>query len=80
MPRLVACPHCHAHVRSDESACPHCGVSLSQAEGRLGRTATAVLMGLTIAGCGPDAEGSTARLVSGALPQDITGLRVTEIK
>lgn len=31
-------------------------------------------------GDSPDTEGATARVVSGALPQNITGLRVTEVK
>lgn len=50
---LVACPDCSNHVLSSESACPHCGATLRDGKGQqlLGRTATAVLMGLTLAGC-----------------------------
>jgi hypothetical protein len=56
MPRLIACTGCQTHVRSNEAVCPHCGTALPS-DGRFGRTAGAVLMGLTIAGCGP--KGST---------------------
>jgi hypothetical protein len=59
MPRLIACTSCQAHVRSNEGTCPHCGAAIAS-DGRLGRTAGAVLMGLTIAGCGPDAGEDTA--------------------
>jgi hypothetical protein len=60
MPRLITCTHCQAHIRSDEKTCPLCGAARNPAEGQLARTASAVLMGLTIAGCGPGTDGTTA--------------------
>jgi hypothetical protein len=59
MPKLIACTSCQTHVRSDERVCPHCGAALVK-DGRLGRTASAVVMGLTIAGCGPEAGDENA--------------------
>ena len=57
--RLIACPACAEHFKSNESSCPHCGAdnrSLdSSREGRAVRAATAVLMGLALSGC-PDKE------------------------
>jgi hypothetical protein len=53
MPRLISCTSCQSHVRSNEGTCPHCGAALPS-DARFGRTAGAVLMGLTIAGCGPE--------------------------
>ena len=53
--RLIACPACAEHFKSNESQCPHCGVDNRSAEGRTARAATAVLMGLMLSGC-PDKE------------------------
>ena len=46
---LVVCGACSAHVKVVDSRCPHCGASMRG--GVVGRTAGAVLMGLTLAGC-----------------------------
>lgn len=53
--RLIACPSCAEHFKSNESQCPHCGVDNRSAEGRTARAATAVLMGIMLSGC-PDKE------------------------
>ncbi len=49
-PALFTCPSCQNHVKASESACPHCGARLG-GDARLLRSATAVLMGLTLAAC-----------------------------
>jgi len=54
MPKLIACPSCHSHVRADEGACPHCGGHVRNDAGVVARTTTAVLMGLALAGCPAD--------------------------
>ncbi len=53
--RLIACPACAEHFKSNESSCPHCGVDNRSLEGRVVRAATAVLMGLALSGC-PDKD------------------------
>lgn len=53
--RLIACPACAEHIKSNESVCPHCGAENRGAEGRAARAATAVLMGIMLSGC-PDKE------------------------
>lgn len=52
--RLIACPSCARHVQPGESRCPHCDAVIRQADGSVGRTAAAVLLGLStaVAGCG----------------------------
>ena len=41
-----------------DATCPHCGAQLRNGKGQaFGRTATAVLMGLTLAGCPSDDDG-----------------------
>lgn len=60
--RLVACPSCREHIKSSDTACPHCGAEFRAADGRIVRAASAVLMGLALAGCpdkGGDSSGST---------------------
>jgi hypothetical protein len=69
MPRLVACPSCSAHVHWGTNACPHCGQAIPA--GAVGRTAGAVLMGLTLAGCPGDDVG-------GPVPQPEYGVPATE--
>jgi len=49
--RLVACPSCQEHVKSNERVCPHCDTSLGTIGGAVGRAAAAVLMGLALASC-----------------------------
>lgn len=52
---LVVCVACSSHVLTSDKACPHCGASVHDGKGQvLGRTATAVLMGLALAGCPAD--------------------------
>lgn len=54
---LIACSSCSVYVRRDEHGCPHCGADLSSNGGPVVRTAAAVLMGLTLAGCpAPESE------------------------
>lgn len=53
--RLIACPSCAEHFKSNESQCPHCGADNRGVEGRAARAATAVLMGIMLSGC-PDKE------------------------
>lgn len=59
MPRLVACPSCSVHFKVSDSACPHCGAVLRTESGGLGRTAGAMLMGLTLASCTGDDKSTT---------------------
>src|SRR5262245_11552904 len=47
--RLVLCPGCAEHVRSQEPRCPHCGLEIPREHGS--RAAAAVVMGLALAGC-----------------------------
>jgi hypothetical protein len=56
MPRLIACPSCSVHVRRGGTTCPHCGATIRDAT--VVRTAGAVLMGLTLAGCPGDEDPS----------------------
>ncbi|MEZ4450308.1 MAG: hypothetical protein R3B09_12595 [Nannocystaceae bacterium] len=63
-PALVACPACSLHVKRSEGRCPHCGSTISEG-GAIARTATAVLMGLTL-GC------------TGGEPQPEYGVPATE--
>lgn len=49
--RLIACPACAEHIKSNESICPHCGGQVRGADGRVLRGASAVLMGLALSGC-----------------------------
>ena len=61
--RLVACPSCREHIKSSDIACLHCGAEFRAADGRIVRAASAVLMGLALAGCpdkGGDSSGSTS--------------------
>jgi hypothetical protein len=58
MPRLIACPSCSVHSKSDEAVCPHCGAPMRDGQGAVGRTAGAVLMGLAITACPGDDGGS----------------------
>lgn len=52
---LVVCVACSSHVLTSDKACPHCGAAVHDGKGQvLGRTATAVLMGLALAGCPAD--------------------------
>ncbi len=52
---LVVCPACSTHVLVRDSECPHCGTSLRSEKGTVfARTATAMLMGLALAGCPAD--------------------------
>ena len=71
MARLIACPACDNHNFANEAQCRSCGQSLRATDGSLNRTATAVLLGLTLtAGQGP-ADGIMAffclTLMAGAL-------------
>ena len=59
--KLVVCSACAVHVNVDEERCPHCGEEVyDRGGGILGRTAGAVLMGLTLAGCPAGATGGTS--------------------
>ena len=50
--KLVACPSCATHVLASDAHCPQCGGEVRNVRGQvLGRTASAVLMGLALAGC-----------------------------
>lgn len=51
--RLIACPACAEHFKSDESRCPHCGAEPRGPDSRVAVAATAVLLGLALGGC-PD--------------------------
>lgn len=45
---LQSCTTCGRHVRVTELTCPHCGADRLAG----GRSAAAILLGLTLAGCG----------------------------
>ena len=53
MSRLLPCPTCHAHVRSDERECPHCGATLRS--GHVVARASAVVMTLALTACPAEA-------------------------
>lgn len=59
-PMFVTCPECACAAKVSESACPHCGVLLRRADGSIGRTAAAVLLGLAsvAVACGDDTTGA----------------------
>jgi len=46
-------------VKIDEESCPHCGAPVRDARGQIGRTASAMLMGLAISCGGDDASTAT---------------------
>lgn len=48
---LIVCPSCSTHVLVRDASCPHCGAKVRNGGTVLGRTAGAVLMGLSLAGC-----------------------------
>jgi hypothetical protein len=48
--RLVACPACREHVKTDASTCPHCGANLPNTN-RLGHAMSAAIVGLALSGC-----------------------------
>lgn len=48
---MIACPSCAEYVLVRDAACPHCGATVRSGGQVLGRTAGAVLMGLSLAGC-----------------------------
>lgn len=48
---LIVCPSCSTHVLVRDAGCPHCGATVRSGGQVLGRTAGAMLMGLTLAGC-----------------------------
>jgi hypothetical protein len=52
--RLIVCTSCSAHVKTVDAACPHCGAAIRDASGRVGATACALLLGLSVAGCADD--------------------------
>lgn len=56
MARLIACPSCQTHIRTDERICPHCGSRVHSDTGVVARTTSAVLMGLALAGCPADED------------------------
>lgn len=48
---LIVCPSCSTHVLVRDAGCPHCGATVRSGGQVLGRTAGAMLMGLTLAAC-----------------------------
>ena len=62
---LIACPACSNHVLAREVACPHCGATMRSA-GMVGRTASAVLMGLALAGCPADDDDNDTMASTGS--------------
>ncbi len=52
--RLVACPSCSNYVKASEPHCIVCGKKLRSDAGVVGRTAGAVLMGLSLSACPAD--------------------------
>jgi hypothetical protein len=78
MPRLLACPSCNSHVRADERECPHCGVAIRDVGGRIGRTASAVLMGLSLSACADKDDGNDETTASTVTAQPEYGVPATE--
>lgn len=68
--RLVACPSCSNYIKASEPACIVCGKKL-RSDGVVGRTAGAVLMGLSLAGC--PADDTTGDSMAGTESQPSTG-------
>ena len=68
MNQLEPCPHCHRHVRVDETACPFCAGAVDFTgvaprvlpRIRLGRAAT-FAFGIAASACGSDAPKPDAR-------------------
>ena len=52
MEKMIVCPSCHLHARAHERECPHCGAPMRSPAGRVAPTSVAVLMGLSLIGCG----------------------------
>ena len=52
--RLVACPSCSNYIKESEPHCIVCGAKLRGDAGVVGRTAGAVLMGLSLTACPTD--------------------------
>lgn len=64
---LVVCAACSSHVLTSDKACPHCGASVHDGKGKvLGRTTSAVLLGLALAGCPADDDTSDTMGGSGS--------------
>jgi hypothetical protein len=61
---LFACPACTRHLLPTETSCPGCGAPIRNADGSIGRTQIALMMGLgavfgfASAGCGSSVEGT----------------------
>ena len=51
MGSLIVCSSCGQHVRADEHVCPHCTSGIRTTSGTVAKTASAMLLGLAIAGC-----------------------------
>ena len=76
--KLVPCPSCERHIRSDETACPFCtqpvafctsGRCAENGERALSRAAVLVLGATALAACGKRDGGATVTLY-GAAPVD----------
>ncbi len=67
METLIACPACHLHARAHERDCPRCGAPLRAPGGRVAPTSVAVLMGLTLMGCGDAGAGTESSSNSAAV-------------
>src|SRR5687768_4068458 len=80
MPRLVACSSCNSHVRADERECPHCGVAVRDVGGRIGRTASAMLMGLTLSACADKDDGNDETSASSVTAEPEYGVATTGIE
>jgi hypothetical protein len=71
--RLVACPSCSQHVKVDEQVCLHCGARLRSENGAIGRTAGALLMGLSLTACPSDDGSETMGGSAGTSTTDTSG-------
>ena len=65
---LFACPRCNAHVKAFERRCPHCGHGLPTDGSTFALTATALLLGLSMSGCGSNTP--IPETIYGAAPAD----------
>ena len=73
-PRLVACPSCSQHIKLDETKCLHCGARLRSDTGMIGRTAGAMLLGLSMTACpGDDSTADTGASNSESNTMGMTG-------
>jgi hypothetical protein len=67
-------------VRADERECPHCGVAVRDVGGRIGRTASAMLMGLTLSACADKDDNNDETSASSVTAEPEYGVATTGVE